>query len=698
MSKLQLLAQKRKLEKLQSDALPPLTPHSPQVSKLQQKRANSGSSALASLLARKKALGSQSHPQKTGDAENDAPNHIRKQPSPVPSPIVKKKIDQPVEKDQTIVLPGFNRPVALKHILEQPTHLLPQVLFANTTVEVEECVFKRRKIAGDLDTNIPTNIAVKIKQNFQTQSPDEKRQVVENLSEKISDVKIEHKEPAKQKKKVSPTKPKNKIDVAKELSLKSSKPLLSTIVIGHVDSGKSTTIGRMLYDLGVVDSRTLHKLTKDAELAGKGSFSLAWVMDQTPEERSRGVTVDIVQTQFETDKMRFAIIDSPGHRDYVPQMINGVTQADFAVVIIDSTSDLIFEAVLSREDKTNASLSEISKGQTFEQLLIAKNLGIDNVLLVLNKMDVIDWDQDRFITLKDTLTDHLTESLGFAKENLRFLPASGFNGDNIVKKSNKCKWYDGPTLFETLEQVNEEMHKSINELTEVSKDPFALTITDIQSTADHGSLSKKSNSLIVQGRVNSGTIQPGETVRLWPSDETAEIDSVTTTVSKLEDKDASEKNNEKIGTVGEFIELKLRKLEIPDAVFLGDLMTKVSNVSNYDVECGNKLTCELRMFGLTRPVLVGTPFVLFKGPVSYSARLASIEWVESKVIQPDGTTKLKKSKKKKHLSSGQRGKVVIETEKLVPVIKSNDGKRAFDKLQRIVIRKEGMTIGAGKII
>ena len=166
----------------------------------------------------------------------------------------------------------------------------------------------------------------------------------------------------------------------------------------------------------------------------------------------------------------------------------------------------------------------------------------------------------------------------------------------------------------------------------------------------------------------------------------------------MEDKDASEKNNEKIGTVGEFIELKLRKLEIPDAVFLGDLMTKVSNVSNYDVECGNELTCELRMFGLTRPVLVGTPFVLFKGPVSYSARLASIEWVESKVIQPDGTTKLKKSKKKKHLSSGQRGKVVIETEKLVPVIKSNDGKRAFDKLQRIVIRKEGMTIGAGKII
>lgn len=758
MSKLQLLAQRRKLEKLgqqqqqQPDqdrdqpkppALSAMASPSTGLSKLLQKRkldvsnpssapsstsSQGNSGAMASLLARKKALASQqmrTQVQTQVQTQKQTPS-----PSSQLSPTQAQNIPA-----HSINLSKFAIGITTKpftHIQRAATHILPQIIFSNHTQQQDhyhdhdintDQEPKRRKVdaftkelASDLDTNIPSDIADKITKNFKTQSPDDKRKVVESLSEKVSNVDISEQSTTSsisstgttQRKKLTVTKPKNKIDVEMEISKKTIKPLLSVIVIGHVDSGKSTTIGRLLYDLGIVDSRTLNKLTRDAELAGKGSFSLAWVMDQTPEERSRGVTIDIVQTQFETDTCKFAIIDSPGHKDYLPQMINGISQADVAVVILDSTSDLIFEANTNASTQNKISsertLQEIAKGQTFEQLTIARNMGIEKVVLVVNKMDVSDWDQSRFDSISHLMNDYLVNELDFKATELHFVPASGFNGDNIVKKGN-CDWYKGPTLFEYLEKLNMDVNKNVKDtLAKDAKNPFVLTVTDITygSGIDSGNGSslvstggKKSDTITVHGRVNNGLLQPGESVQFWPSLESGQVDTITTTVSQINggSGNGNDKIIEKLAVPGEFVELKVRKVNLPEAIAIGDLITKVDNNKNDNelVKCSDKFVCELRMFGLSRPVLVGTPFVLFKGNVSYSAKLAGIEWVETKNTDADGNIILKKSKKRKHLSSGQRAKVIIESDKFIPVTES------VNKLNRIVLRKEGLTVGAGKI-
>lgn len=748
MSKLQLLAQKRKqLATSETSILPDaLPPKSNGLSKLIQKRNSilsqeetSKPNSLLSLLSKKKQLDQTCKKEKTKKDQL-----IKDDEHPITNNIPDKSLESPDNtiRNTDIYIENINQlnNAAESNIFEiqsKPTHILSQILFTkfehddddDDDINNDTPNPKRRKMQDNsymtfINTNnhsfikIPDNLAQKITKTFTSPSPDDKRKVVESLSEKVSKVSIDQAKAASSKKELTATKPKSKINIEKELEIKAEKPLLSFIVIGHVDSGKSTTIGRLLYDLGIVDSRTLHKLTRDAELAGKGSFSLAWVMDQTPEERSRGVTVDIVQTQFETSNMRFAVIDSPGHRDYVPQMINGITQADVAVVIIDSTSDLIFEATknISNSVSSDASQSEIAKGQTFEQLTIAKNLGIENVLIVVNKMDSIDWDQERYELIKNSLISHLVENLDFSSENLEFIPASGFKGDNIVKKSEKCKWYNEGTLLQHLEKLNIKTHKSIEELTLDSKDPFVLTITDI-TNASGSDTNKKSDQIIIHGRINSGILQPGETLKLWPSGETGQVDSVTTNISQTGDL-AKQKNNvpgsniklnEKIAVAGEFVEIKLRKIELSDAICIGDIATKVTlnNTPNVNISCGQKVECKLRMFGLTRPVLVGTPFVLFRGNVSYAAKLSSIEWVETRIVNDDGSVKLKKNKKRKHLSSLQRAKVIIETEKMIPLVslsneekasENADGLRGLDKLKRIVLRKEGMTVGAGQII
>ena len=672
MSKLQLLAEKRRQQK-------------------EANVANNERSGLDKLLQKRKLV---AQPLLNLETKKRVKEPVGGKLNKVvqPSLSLQQKL---VEKDDPLIELSLPTPSLLSTTtkrLQQPTHILPSIIFANNNALSKSVI--------DINTNIPTNIAVKIKENFQKKSPDDNRKIVNTLSEKIQNVELkQEKEESRSSSTIKkPTKAKNKIDLNEEITLKSSKPLLSAIVIGHVDSGKSTTIGRLLYDLGIVDSRSLHKLTKDAELAGKGSFSLAWIMDQTPEERSRGVTIDIVQTQFETSNMRFAIIDSPGHRDYIPQMINGITQADVAIVIIDSTSDLIFEASSAVGKNGDFSVRDIAKGQTFEQLKIAKNLGIENVLLVINKMDVNDWDEDRFISIENVLKDHLTNELGFQLQNLNFLPASGFNGDNIFNDSKLCPWYNGPTLFQYMEimntQTNENSHIT---LSNQSKDQFVLTVTDLTlgSGIESGSIvstSKKSDTVTIHGRVNSGYLQPGESVNFWPSNESGQVDTISTVITKVNNsKDNNNKVVEKVAIPGEFVEMKIRKVELIDALAIGDLVTKITKADDEFVKCSNQLVCELSMFSLNRPILIGTPFILFKGNVSYSAKLYAIEWVENKIENDDGSITLKKTKKRKHLSSNQRARVIIETEKLVPITES------IVKLNRIVIRKEGLTVAAGLI-
>ncbi|KAG8164578.1 hypothetical protein KVR01_004853 [Diaporthe batatas] len=288
--------------------------------------------------------------------------------------------------------------------------------------------------------------------------------------------------------------PKSKnLNVLKEYEKSQGKRSASFVVVGHVDSGKSTMTGRLLLDLGEVDQRTIDKYRKEAEKEGKSSFALAWVLDTRTEERSRGVTIDIATKSFETESTLFTIVDSPGHKDYVPNMIAGASQADFAVLVVDAAKGA-FEAGL--------------KGQTREHALLLRSMGVFRLIVAVNKLDTSNWDQDRFDEIKDQIMGSL-RALKFPDKNISFVPVSGLNGDNIVQRSKSpaAAWYTGPTLIEELE-ASEPAARPLDK-------PLRMTISDLWDT--------RLSPITVAGRIDAGSLQNGDALVVQPSGEKAYV-------------------------------------------------------------------------------------------------------------------------------------------------------------------------------
>ena len=217
---------------------------------------------------------------------------------------------------------------------------------------------------------------------------------------------------------------------------------VNLVVIGHVDSGKSTSTGHLIYKCGGIDKRTIEKFEKEAAEMGKGSFKYAWVLDKLKAERERGITIDIALWKFETAKSVFTIIDAPGHRDFIKNMITGTSQADAAILIIASGQGE-FEAGISKE------------GQTREHALLAFTMGVKQMIVAINKMDdkSVNYSQDRYTEIKKEVSDYL-KKIGYNPEKIEFIPISGWNGDNMLEKSDNMKWYNGPTLIEALDSLN----------------------------------------------------------------------------------------------------------------------------------------------------------------------------------------------------------------------------------------------------
>ena len=284
------------------------------------------------------------------------------------------------------------------------------------------------------------------------------------------------------------------LDVIAEFEKSKPKNAANFVVIGHVDAGKSTLMGRLLYDLQVVDQRTLEKYRKEAARIGKASFALAWVLDQGTEERNRGVTIDIAMNKFETESTSFTILDAPGHRDFIPNMIAGASQADFAVLVIDASTGN-FESGL--------------KGQTKEHALLVRSMGVQRIVIAVNKLDTVQWSQDRFDEISQQVSAFLT-SAGFLAKNLAFVPCAGLTGDNIVHKAEdpQASWYTGAPLISLLEHSEP--------VTRAMEKPLRITVDDIF----RGGVQ---NPLSVSGRLDAGSVQIGDTVVIMPASQTATI-------------------------------------------------------------------------------------------------------------------------------------------------------------------------------
>ena len=258
---------------------------------------------------------------------------------------------------------------------------------------------------------------------------------------------------------------------------------INLVFIGHVDAGKSTTVGRLLFDTGAIDEQAMRKLKEKAQELGKAGFEFAFVMDNLKEERERGVTIDLAHKKFETDKYYFTIIDAPGHKDFIKNMITGASQADAGVLVVAATDEDL-------------------QPQTKEHVFLAKTLGVSQLIVAINKMDAAKYDEAKFNKLKELIAG-LLKSVGYNPDEIPFVPLASLQGDNVAKKSENMGWYDGKILLDVMDDLKEP-----EKPTEL---PLRLPIQDVYNITGIG--------VVPVGRVETGVMKIGDKIVVVPGRE-----------------------------------------------------------------------------------------------------------------------------------------------------------------------------------
>ena len=263
------------------------------------------------------------------------------------------------------------------------------------------------------------------------------------------------------------------------MNMADKKEHINLVFIGHVDHGKSTTVGRLMFDSGNVSEQQMRKLREKAEQLGKAGFEFAYVMDGLKEEQERGVTIDLAHKKFESDNYYFTIIDAPGHRDFVKNMITGASQADAGVLVV------------AANDGVNS--------QTKEHVFLSRTLGVAQLAVAVNKMDLQDYSEARFNAVKEEVTT-LLKSVGYNVEKIPFIPIASLKGDNVVKKSENMSWYTGPTVLDVMNGLD------------VPEKPVDLAlrmpIQDVYNITGIG--------VVPVGRVETGVLKVGDKITAMP--------------------------------------------------------------------------------------------------------------------------------------------------------------------------------------
>ena len=257
------------------------------------------------------------------------------------------------------------------------------------------------------------------------------------------------------------------------------KPNINVVFVGHVDAGKSTVVGRLMFDSGLVSEQEMTKLRQEAEKHGKVGFEFAYVMDKIKEERERGVTIDLAYRKIVTDKHQVTIIDAPGHRDFVKNMITGASQADAAFLVIAAPAGV--------------------QPQTTEHLWLLRTMGVKNLAVAINKMDAVEYKEEKFNKVKEDV-GKLLQGVGIDAEKTNFIACSGLKGENIAKKSDKMDWYKGPTI---LEQFDEFPHTELP-----TNLPMRMPVQDVYEITGIGT--------VPVGKIETGTMKKGAKVIVLP--------------------------------------------------------------------------------------------------------------------------------------------------------------------------------------
>jgi elongation factor 1-alpha len=415
------------------------------------------------------------------------------------------------------------------------------------------------------------------------------------------------------------------------------KPHMNLIFIGHVDHGKSTTVGRLLYETGTITDRDMARMKELTQSYNKPTFEFAFVMDSLKEERERGITIDIAHRDFQTAKYYFTIIDAPGHRDFVKNMITGASQSDAAVLI--------------------CSAKEGIQAQTREHAILSFLLGIKQIIVGINKMDAVEYSQAKYEETKTQMAE-LLKTLGFKPEMIiGYIPYSAQAGDNTGKKSDKMPWYTGPTLLGALDMLKVPAKPTDK--------PLRLPIQDVHTVQGFG--------IIPVGRVEAGVMKPGDQVIVMPSGAKAEIKSIEMHHQQLQKAEPGD-------NIGFALKGAIEKKDIKRGDVLGPSSSPPVVATEFKAQV----------------VILKHPNVITKGytPVFHIHTAQVACTFEELLEKKDPKTGQTLEQNPQTLKTGDIAIVKIKPTKAVACEKYGD----FPQLGRFAIRDMGETIGAGIIL
>jgi len=417
------------------------------------------------------------------------------------------------------------------------------------------------------------------------------------------------------------------------------KPHINIVFIGHVDHGKSTTIGRLLYDSGVIDEQSMRKLKEKAQELGKGGFEFAFVMDNLKEERERGVTIDLAHKKFVTSRYEYTIIDAPGHKDFIKNMITGASQADVGVLIVAAS-----EGVMA---------------QTKEHIWLARTLGVNQLAVAVNKMDAVNFDQAKFNKVKEEVSQVL-KTAGYKIDDVKFIAISALHGENITKKSSKMPWYNGPTLLELLDEFKEP-EKPTNL-------PLRLPIQDVYNITGIG--------VVPVGRVETGVMKVGDKVIIVPG-------------------------REGKGVKGEVKSIEMHHESINEAIPGDNIGFSVRGIGKKDIARGDVLGHETNIPTLAKEftaqiIVLNHPTVITVGytPV-FHVHTAQVACQFSEILaRLDPATGQVLQEKPDMLRNGDAARVVIKPQKPMVI----ETQKEIPQMARFAIRDAGQTVAAGMCV
>lgn len=422
------------------------------------------------------------------------------------------------------------------------------------------------------------------------------------------------------------------------------KDMLNMVVIGHVDAGKSTLMGHLLYQLGNVNQRAMHKYEQESKKLGKSSFAFAWVLDETEEERVRGVTMDIAQTKFETPQKIITLLDAPGHKDFIPNMITGTAQADVGILVVNATKG---------EFETGFE----SGGQTREHALLARSLGVSQLIVAVNKMDTVGWNPDRYDEIVRKLGQFLKQA-GFKEADTSFIPVSGLGGENLakpIKEPKLAEWYRGNNLMEQIDKFKP--------IARPVERPLRITVSDVFKGMGSG--------FTVTGKVVAGSVQIGDRVTVMPAAEYAVIKGISV-------------NDEGVNFAfaGDSVSVVITGIDIAH-VSVGSVLCDPTA----PVACATRIQARVVLFNLEVPLTRGFTVILHYQTMSEPAIIKKL------VSQLNKSTGEVVKNKPKCLTKNSSAVIELEFERPVCVELYKDNK----ELGRFMLRSSGHTIAAGLI-